>query len=231
MRRPRWPRRRRRRCRPSRRARSRGRRSTAIGMIPATKVRTIEAAAHLDNQIEARETGFEATHDEGAAVALADEQAHRREDRDDHEDLRRDRREEVHDRIERDRTLRRLGVGDVGHEPGVDRAVGRGQGHERVVVARMTQMRLLWAHSRSSLRNSGPKPAKPVGGDAPGGPGGDGDRGGHAARSLVLTRRRKTSSSPRRTRWFSVTICPCSAANRVIAAWTVGLAPGATRTR
>src|SRR6478735_2621121 len=32
-------------------------------MIPATIETTIEAAAHLDNQIEARETGFDATHE------------------------------------------------------------------------------------------------------------------------------------------------------------------------
>src|SRR5215203_3990731 len=32
-------------------------------MIPATRVTTIDAAAHLESQIDARDTGFEATHE------------------------------------------------------------------------------------------------------------------------------------------------------------------------
>ena len=100
----------------------------------------------------------------------------------------------------------------------------------RVVTTTMTQGRTLCAHSTQLLAEQGAEAGEAVGGDPSGGPGGDSDRGGHAARSLVLTRRRKTSSSPRRTTWFSVTVWPWSAAKRVIAAWTVVVAPGAIRT-
>ena len=201
-------------------------------MMPATIETTIAAAAHLDSQIAPRETGLEATHERvprsrsatsrlmAAKIAtitkIWDETAARKF---------------VVGSSEIGTVRRRRRPGMLAMIHVLIAALAAVRTMNAVVTARITQTRLLWAHSRSSLRNSGPKPAETVGGDSPGGPGGRRDRGGHAARSLVLTRRRKTSSSPRRTRWFSVTVCPWSAANRVIAAWTAVVASGAIRTR
>src|SRR6476620_10048903 len=136
-------------------------------MIPATIETTMEAAAHLDNQIDARDTGFEATHERvplsrspmsrliAARIATTTkiwvETAEKK-------------------LTSGSRTIGPFGASASGmlatsHEVSAPLAVVRTM--NAVVVARMTQMRLLWAHSRSSLRNSGPKPASRSAGTRP----------------------------------------------------------------
>ena len=136
-------------------------------MIPATMDTTIEAAAHLDNQIEARDTGFEATHERvplsrspmsrliAAKIAtitkICDEIAPKKF------------------------TIGSSEIGPSETSPSGTLATSQVviaplaavRAMNAVVVARMTQMRLLWAHSRSSLRNSGPKPASRSAGTRP----------------------------------------------------------------
>src|SRR3954453_15027128 len=129
-------------------------------MSPATMARTIDAAVHLDNQIEARDTGFDATQDNvprsrspisrlmAAKIAtitkICDEMAAKKF-------------------AIGSRTMGPSGTSPPGtlvtiHEVIAPLAAVRAM--NAAVAARITQMRLLWAHSRSSLRNSGPKPAR-----------------------------------------------------------------------
>ncbi len=129
-------------------------------MMPATIVTTIAAAAHLDSQIEPRETGLEATH---ASVPRS--------------------RSETSRLIEaKIATTTKIWVATEARkfvagssEIGPPDVVASGtlamiqvliaafaavRAMNAVVTATMTHGRLLCAHSRSSLRNSGPMPAK-----------------------------------------------------------------------
>ncbi len=199
-------------------------------MIPATIDTTIAAAAHLDSQMAPRETGLDATQARvprsrsatsrliAAKIATITK---------------------IWDAI----APRKFMVGSSEIGPACTSASGTFatiqvlsaalaavRTMNAVVTPRITHRRLPWAHSRSSLRNSGPKPATRSAEILAEVRAGKRDRGGHAACSLEVTRRRKTSSSPRRTTWFSVTVWPWSAANRVIAACTAAVASGAIRT-
>src|ERR687891_391990 len=164
-------------------------------------------------------------------MALGDEQAHHREDRGDRENLARHRTHQIEHRID-DRvgdTLRPVGRQHVGLEPRVQYRQSHEEGAHEEHDPR--------AASTAPLGELLAEEAAEAGQDAEAGgaPGRAGPRGGgqcgHAARSLVSTRRMKTSSRPSRTRLLSMTVRSWSAARRVTPRWTVALTAGSTRSR